>query len=171
MHSVKKGVKKSASFRRLAPCSTALITVTLLSACSHVVLIKSIPPGASVTINGEPKGVTPLQFEEATGSGEDYEIRLDLAGYETELIHLQQDQWWRSCVAVSLCLTPVTLGGSALGLLFARSLKDEYSFLLVADAEGKRGIGPASSQPVEAVESDAPTESELDLPAADDWPQ
>ncbi|MFH1808695.1 MAG: PEGA domain-containing protein [Pseudomonadota bacterium] len=107
-----------------------LLLVASTGACSHVVLLKTTPPGASVYIDGEVKGVTPLFFEEGTGAGKSYELRLELEGYQPERFVLQQDQWWASCVAPSLCLIPFTLGLSASGLLFARALRDEYHYLL-----------------------------------------
>lgn len=121
----------------------ALLLVACTGACSHVVLIKTTPPGAAVTLDGEVKGVTPLFYEEATGFGREVELGLQLDGYQPEHFVLQQDQWWASCVVPSLCLMPFTLGLSASGLLFARSLRDEYHFLL-------RPLPPAPAPPASA---------------------
>lgn len=107
-----------------------LCALALGAGCSHVVLIKSDPPGATVSIDGEVRGKTPLFFEEATGAGRTYHLHLSLQGHQSVSVQLEQRVWWHSCLWPSVCLMPFTLGVSGLGLLFARSLEDEYTFLL-----------------------------------------
>jgi len=130
-------------------------------ACSHVTLIKSTPPGAAVSIDGEVKGVTPLFYEEATGFGRSYHVRLTLDGYQTEAVELEQRMWWHSCLWPSICLMPFTFGLSGVGLLFARSLEDEYHFLLrpipqpVTQAP-PAAAAPATTRPAEGSSLPAP---------------
>jgi hypothetical protein len=117
------------AWRRRGRVGLALVLL-LSAACSHVVLIKSDPPGATASIDGEVRGKTPLFFEEATGFGRTYQLHLELDGYHAQHVELQQRNWWHSCLWPSVCLVPFTLGVSGLGLLFARSLEDEYTFLM-----------------------------------------
>jgi hypothetical protein len=111
-------------------CQLLIALVVSTAACSHVVVFKTEPPGATVYLDGEILGVTPLFYEEATGWGRSFQVRFVLPGYHPEQIQLEQSVWWPGCLWPSLCLMPVTCGLSAGGLLFARSLQDEYTFLL-----------------------------------------
>lgn len=136
------------------------------TACSHVVLIKSSPPGATVYIDDEPKGITPLFYEEASGWGRRYELRLQKPGYLEEHISLQQDQWLAPCLWPSICLMPVTFCVSGSGLLFSRTLRDEYNFLLRPKAkESEVEVKPADEIP---LDSHAPLQVPLVSPEASD---
>ncbi|MBN2359463.1 MAG: PEGA domain-containing protein [Deltaproteobacteria bacterium] len=127
-----------------SPITGVAVAVALAAAgCSHVVVLKTEPPGATVYIDGEIHGVTPIFYEEATGWGRSYQVRLVLPGYHVEQFELAQNVWWPGCVWPSLCLMPVTCGLSAGGLLFARSLRDDYTFML-------RPL-PAASAPASAA--------------------
>lgn len=136
-----------------------LLTVSLAlfwTACSHVVLIKSSPPGATVYVDDEPKGVTPLFYEEASGWGKRYELRLKKPGYLEEHVSLQQDEWIGPCLWSSICLMPFTFCVSGSGLLFSRTLRDEYNFLLrplpnekaaLVDEPTRKTSGPKTARP------------------------
>jgi hypothetical protein len=148
------------------------LVLSLSAACSHVVLIKSDPPGATASIDGEVRGKTPLFFEEATGFGRTYQLHLELDGYHPQHVELQQRNWWHSCLWPSVCLVPFTLGVSGLGLLFARSLEDEYTFLmrpLPARAPAATPDAPAAApdaSPI-AAPTTAPTTTTSSAPAGD----
>ena len=134
------------------------LCLTITSACSHVVMIKTTPPGAIVRIDGEVKGVTPLMFEEATGFGRRYELELELDGYQGEKLSLQQEEWWHTCFWPSLCLMPFTLGVSGVGILFSRSLRDDYHYMLrrLPEPQTVEKAAGAIPVPVGGAQPDAP---------------
>lgn len=65
----------------------ALVTaVAVMAGCTESTLVRSYPAGATVSVNGEPKGITPLvvtvprsQFDKET-----FRVRVDHEGYESE---------------------------------------------------------------------------------------
>lgn len=148
-----------------------ILSLIFAASCSHVVLIKSTPPGATVYIDDEVKGVTPLFFEEASGPGTRYDLRLTLPGYHDQQVALQQDQWMYACVWPSLCLMPFTLCASSAGLLFARHLRDEYHFLLRPLPQKSLPQKPLPQKPLpqDPIPQDAaPQGPVLQIPAPED---
>jgi hypothetical protein len=68
---------------------TALLLV-FLNACAHTVHMTSEPPGAMVTIDGQPIGRTPVDFDEQTGR-KTYQLRVEKDGYQAFETSLSQD--------------------------------------------------------------------------------
>ena len=65
----------------------ALVTaVALMAGCTESTLVRSYPPGATVYLNGEPKGITPLVLSvpRSEFDKETFRVRVDHEGYESE---------------------------------------------------------------------------------------
>jgi hypothetical protein len=66
----------------IALLSIFLFGCLLFTGCGSTTLIKSIPEGAKVFIDGEPVGVTPYQHYDTKIIGSHTDIRLIMDGYE-----------------------------------------------------------------------------------------
>lgn len=64
----------------LLPLATVILAAT--SGCTYTARYDSEPAGATVYIDGVPKGVTPLVLELPNTDGGSYTLRVTLAGYE-----------------------------------------------------------------------------------------
>ena len=73
-------------------------------------LVRSTPPGAQVTVNGEPRGTTPLALSDLQYAA--YDVRLTFEGYETEdrRLTISADD---PIAAVQAQLAPVAVAGNA----------------------------------------------------------
>jgi Tol biopolymer transport system component len=65
--------------------SAAALVAVLLSGCSTIVKVESTPPGAAVTLAGQPLGVTPTQWE-VKEPAKPVSVRFALPGYFPEEI-------------------------------------------------------------------------------------
>ncbi len=74
------------------------------------ILVRSTPPGAQVTVNGEPRGTTPLALSNLQYDA--YDVRLTFEGYETEDRRLTISAG-DPIAAVQAQLTPVVVAGNA----------------------------------------------------------
>lgn len=72
----------TAHVRRIAGFAAMAAWLLGAAGCSHSVLVKSQPMGATVFVNKAEVGVTPVEFDEDGGSREQvYRIRLEKDGY------------------------------------------------------------------------------------------
>lgn len=131
--------------------------LSLVSACSHDVAIKSNPPGARVFIDGEERGETPMSFEEENGFFEQREVRVELDGYQTIQTTIVQSEPVWGCVAPSVCLAPFTFCISCSGLMYATKYAEEYEIVL--DPMHSDG-----SEPARDPEADEPLDPEMTIP-------
>jgi hypothetical protein len=77
----------------------ALAIVTLVAGCSHVMQVTSEPPGARVTVDGVPAGVTPVSVPESEGLPGTRAITVGKPGYKD------------FSAIVSKSIDPLTAGG------------------------------------------------------------
>ena len=68
---------------RLVAVAALLVAVAVLSGCSAATTITSRPSGATISVNGEYKGETPLklEFEEDYEIGGTWVFRAEMSGY------------------------------------------------------------------------------------------
>jgi hypothetical protein len=101
----------------LGACAWLLAT-SLCWGCAHTVEVRTDPPGALISVNGNEIGVAPVRFEEELDpSVEEYEITARLNGHETTVKRLRRSQANPvSTVAVTPCCG--TLGWLAGGASF-----------------------------------------------------
>jgi hypothetical protein len=72
--------------------SIALAMVILMTSCVCSTLIQSNPPGAKVTIDGMPAGVTPLDYSDMKIVASTTEIKLEKPGFETKYVRLEKNE-------------------------------------------------------------------------------
>ncbi len=93
-----------------APPPTPRPTPTPAAASDGRLLVRSTPPGAQVTVNGEPRGTTPLALSDLQYAA--YDVRLTFEGYETEDRRLTISAA-DPIAAVQAPLTPVVVARNA----------------------------------------------------------
>lgn len=79
------------AFRLSAGIGVAIMLVgcaTIITGTSEDVLIQSNPPRASITINGQPRGETPLQLD--LDSDRSYMVQVKLEGYEPQSFQIER---------------------------------------------------------------------------------
>lgn len=124
----------------------AVLLTLFTTACAHQAAFLSDPPGARVTIDGQPVGVTPCTYEYKLGAGGSHEVTVEKAGYEVVRHTVQADEVDREArnkwLAAGVVWSPLWLG-----TLFTKKLKDSYEFVLkqaaptyVAKADPKQGF-------------------------------
>lgn len=128
------------------------------SGCTHWVVIRSIPSGATARIDGEPMGQTPFFFEETTGWSKVYLLELEKEGFEPFKQTLEQDDLKLRYACPAVCLCPMTGGLSLGGCLFSYGLADDHTFVLIPqDAPGRMPDQPSTSpQPPDSPPADVP---------------
>lgn len=72
--------------------SIFLAVAILFSSCVSSTLIQSYPPGAKVTIDGMPAGVTPLDYSDMKIVASTTEIKLEKPGFETKYVRLEKNE-------------------------------------------------------------------------------
>lgn len=73
-------------FYRGVAWSMALVMAmlpVLLTGCSSSTMLRSNPTGATVFVDGERLGQTPVQFSSTAIVGTSHQVRLELPGYQT----------------------------------------------------------------------------------------
>ena len=128
-------------FIRSVVSVACVAVVVALSACSHTVMIKSVPEGADVTVDGEKVGKTPYALKATSGFFDEHKIKIDHEGYAPfEATIVQSEPIW-PIVAPSICLSPVTLGGSCFGLCWGFRYAQGYEYeLSSAISRGDGGL-------------------------------
>ncbi len=121
--------------------------VVVATGCSHTVALKSEPPGATVSLDGEEVGKTPYTFDASSGFFDEHQVRVEHEGYEPlETSIVQAEPIW-GIVGPSVCLAPPTLGLSCLGLSWGFRYAKAYEFELSLVVE--RGDGGLDTSEVE----------------------
>ncbi len=69
-----------------------LATSILLSSCVSTTLIQSVPPGASVKIDGETKGTTPYAYSDSKIVFSNTSVVLEKEGYHPFSIIIQRNE-------------------------------------------------------------------------------
>ena len=93
-----------------APPPTPNPTLAPAATSDGRLLVRSTPPGAQVTVNGEPRGTTPLALSDLQYAA--YDVRLTFEGYETEDRRLTISAA-DPIAAVQAPLTPVVVARNA----------------------------------------------------------
>jgi hypothetical protein len=135
-----------------APASlagAAVLAVVAAGACTHVVEIDSIPPGATVRVDGTGIGTAPARYEEVTGWRKSVIVEVELAGHATVRQKIEQTEWNIPITATSVCCSlglgsPLSgLGVLPLtGLFFARQMPDRVVIALPPRPEPVEGQPP-----------------------------
>ena len=68
-----------------------IVSLLALAACTTFVTIDSKPQGATVYIDGAPRGETPITQELSNLAFETYQLRLELEGYHSVYTSLEQE--------------------------------------------------------------------------------
>lgn len=114
----------------------AVLLTVFTSACAHQAVFLSEPPGARVMVDGKVVGKTPCKFDYSTSVGDNYEVSVSMAGYDTIRHEITADEVDRVARKKLLAAGLVIPGGSALmlGALFTKKLKNNYEFALKKSA-------------------------------------
>ncbi len=77
--------RESSVFRGLTWSMAVMMAAlpVLLTGCSSTTTLNSSPSGATIFVDGQKLGTTPVQFTSKSIVGTDHQVRLELAGYET----------------------------------------------------------------------------------------
>lgn len=113
-----------------------LLIVVLISlftsACAQQAAFISTPPGAQVSVDGRPIGVTPCAFDYKLGHNDTHEVTISKEGYEpvdfivvTDEVDTRARSRW---LAAGVVWSPLWLG-----TIFTKKLKDIYDFALRSD--------------------------------------
>jgi hypothetical protein len=80
--------------KRALPVLCAVLTICCIffTSCGSSTLIRTVPDGAKVYIDGEPAGVTPFQHYDTKIVGSKTDIRLIMDGYEEKFIQLERNE-------------------------------------------------------------------------------
>jgi len=108
---------------------TPLLLLFFITGCARQAVFISEPSGAIVHIDGKPIGITPCGFEYKNSSGKDYDVTVEMEGYEPvtrtvkadEIDKKTRNKW----LAAGLVWSPLWLG-----TLFTKKLHDTYEFVL-----------------------------------------
>lgn len=115
---------------RLKKWTALLLLLTLSAACApHQALIHSEPPGATVIIDGQDIGATPLAYDYRLSNGTEHEIVVSRDGYEPVTFTVAADKTDQSAMKrwmmAGLVWSPLWLG-----TLFTKKLKESYLFVM-----------------------------------------
>ena len=133
--------------RSLLPLCIA--SAAWLSGCAHTVPIHSDPPGAKVIVDGDDMGPAPVKLSESSGFFKSHQVRVEQKGYSpVETSILQTIPVW-PVVAPSVCLAPVTLGGSCFGLMWGLRYGSSYEYKLSRIGEDDGTSAPATVDELE----------------------
>jgi len=82
-------------------CVLAASFVT--SACSHTVLVRTVPEGATVTVDGEQKGESPVVVETQSGVFDSMSVTAEMQGFDKKRVLVEQTEWflWPGLLAVT----------------------------------------------------------------------
>jgi hypothetical protein len=81
-----------------------LFVIALASlGCSHTVLVRTAPEGATVSVDGEEKGEAPVVVETRSGVFDTMSITAELEGFSSKRVLLEQTEWflWPGLLAVT----------------------------------------------------------------------
>ena len=94
-----------------------LVIVSMGSACSHDVYIRSNPNGAKIYVNDEFIGKSPTVYEEQLGGSDSVEIKAEKEGYKTQKLQLAKSGWAIPQIIASVggCVCGGLCCGSVLG--------------------------------------------------------
>lgn len=81
---------KSGKFLRIA--SILAIVCVIFASCSSTTLIRSVPDGAKLYVDGEPVGVTPYEIVDTKIIGSATDIKLVMDGYEDFSTRIYKDE-------------------------------------------------------------------------------
>jgi hypothetical protein len=117
-----------------------LFALPLAGGCAHQVTIDTDPPGATVEVDGEEVGQSPITLDEESGFFDEHKVVIKKEGYaplEAEVV--QSEPIWPLAIG-SLCLGPFSFGLSCLGCLWSMRYPDKVEFKLspelAADGSG-----------------------------------
>lgn len=120
--------------RRAVVAAVLLVTVTQLG-CAKRVRLGVTPRNAKVTVDGRRLPTDAPEFQDISGTGKSYVVRVEAPGYEPLQTTLRQETNAMCMVGWGLCGC-FTLIGFA-GMLFCNSLpKDSYYFELDRAGQG-----------------------------------
>lgn len=121
---------------RIAAVTTS---AALAAGCASTTLIKSVPPGAKVYVDGEPAGTTPYPMRDQKIVGSSTQVKLVLDGYEPFQAVIQRNEVFNpgACIGGVLVLFP---------FLWIMDYKPEHTYELTP----LRGAVPPGQAPYPA---------------------
>ena len=134
---------------------TALLAAASLSACASTTIINTLPPGALVTVDGVPRGPSPVAYTDpSTWDWSSHQVVAQLPGYQPTAgqISASQINVGRLIVGLALC-TPL--------LLAATDYQPGYTFALAPlyPPQGPPAGYPPSGYPPPGYHSSAAARS------------
>lgn len=92
----------ASAFLAVLPVVVA-VALGLGSGCAHTMVIETEPPGASVMVNGEAQGDSPVVTQQLTSTGGRLHVTAEADGYEPTSVVVTQSEWflWPAIVAVT----------------------------------------------------------------------
>jgi hypothetical protein len=84
------------------------IPIILLSSCTSMTVIQTVPPGAKIYLNDEISGVTPFTLSDNKIIGTSYNIRFEKEGYQPFYTSITRtEEFDAGPVVAGLLFTPV----------------------------------------------------------------
>ena len=102
--------------------AVGVVVGLLLTACSHRFSINSNPTGARTYVDDQFIGLTPATFVERSGSGREYQIRLEKEGYRS--VNTKEKQ------RINLTFLVLSIFTCGIGILWSFTLEDRYDYSL-----------------------------------------
>lgn len=115
---------------RAKAVACVLVAALCASGCAHKVKIESTPAGATIYVDGEEKGTTPVILVEQPGCFAHRDLRVELPGHVPVETKLEQSELVWYVIAPSVCLACPTFGLSCFGLKYATQYGQEYEYRL-----------------------------------------
>jgi|GEM_PF-1195531 len=105
-----------------------LSSLLMTTACSHVVTIESVPPGANVKVDGQDMGQTPVTLDEKSGFFESHNVEIELEGYRPIQTQMEQSEIIWGVAGPALCAAPFTAGISLIGCCWSTEYGERYTY-------------------------------------------
>lgn len=128
---------------RRAAVLAAVAAVLVAGGCAHAVKIESAPPGATVLVNGERVGVTPMELHETSGSFDRVPVEVQHGGRAARFAY--------TTTAISNDAVIAGVGAACLMCLGGAAGVAALPLAAVAAATGAIGIGGIVGGPVFAA--------------------
>lgn len=112
----------------------------LMTSCGSTTLIRSIPEGAKIYVDGEPVGVTPYEHYDTKIVGSNTQIRLIMDGYEDINTRITRDEEVDVGALIGGILLP------PIPLLWVMKYKPQHTFEMVPYQENIEEVTEATEE-------------------------
>lgn len=120
--------------------SIVIVFGILMTSCGSTTLIRSIPEGAKIYVDGEPVGVTPYEHYDTKIVGSNTQIRLIMDGYEDINTRITRDEEVDVGALIGGILLP------PIPLLWVMKYKPQHTFEMVPYQENIEEVTEATEE-------------------------